>query len=297
MSDVGLEEAALTRGVCQERTGRRVGDPGYRSRTGRWYSVTAQAHFRYEWPMATTAADRRVRTFEEFVKAVMEFSDEDEVLFRGQRRADWDLSPSIARMKLRTHSTLRELEDRLVRDFRRECPPFIQQPIPDAWEQLAIAQHHGLATRLLDWTANPLAALWFAVKDPGIGRQPGLVLMFALEPSDHVADRESTSPFAIRRTKFFQPGHLTPRIVAQAGWFSVHAWNSRGQRYSRMNHLSSYSSRIERLIIPPASFAALRAALDRMGVNHASLFPDINGLTQHLNWRHGLLPDEGGSTA
>jgi hypothetical protein len=80
--------------------------------------------------------------------------------------------------------------------------------------------------------------------------------------------------------------------VAQSGWFSVHAWNGKKEIYQRLNHLADYRKRIEYLNIPPGSFASLRASLDRVGVNSASLLPDLDGLTKHLNWRHQVLDDE-----
>lgn len=233
-----------------------------------------------------------VTTITEYIDVVESFSDEDEVMFRGQRRSDWLPCPSISRLPLRQHANHREAEKSLVRSFRRQCKPFILREFQSDWEMLALAQHHGLATRLLDWTSNPLVALWFTVREPPEDDVAGCVLMIALETDDHIANRESTSPLEVAKTKFFQPNHLTPRIVAQAGWFSVHVWNASDERFARLDHDDAYHGRIERVLIPPTEFANLRASLDRVGINNASLFPDLDGLTLHLNWLNGLMRDE-----
>jgi hypothetical protein len=244
--------------------------------------------------MPVTLATHSISTISGYIKVVQNFADEDDVLFRGHRRDDWDLSPGLARVQARyEHESLLDVERKLIEAFRRQCGPYLPKDFPDDWEMLALAQHHGLATRLLDWTANPLAALWFAVKDPAVDGRPACVFMFALVEDDHVEDREHTSPFAITRTKFFQPSHLDSRIVAQAGWFSVHAWVKRTKRFNRVDRLARYAKRIERVLIGPESFANLRADLDRLGVNSAALFPDLDGLTRHLNWSRTLDSDEG----
>src|SRR5262245_34900329 len=97
---------------------------------------------------------------------------EDEWIFRGQREADWDLIPKIDRMEFKNYRKLvrdprwRRLkhEDRLLTDFMKGARPYVGIAPRNLWEWLAVAQHHGLATRLLDWTANPMAALFFAVE-------------------------------------------------------------------------------------------------------------------------------------
>jgi len=239
-----------------------------------------------------TSATVEVRTISEFIVAIEGMVTADEVLFRGQRRNDWELAPSIARLHLRRHKTHRQLEQALIESFRRQSPPFVPRDFGNDWELLAMAQHHGLATRLLDWTSNPLAALWFAVREPGFGSEPGCVLALALRDEDHIADRDDASPFTIKKTRFFQPVHLNPRIVAQSGWFSVHYWNGSKSIFARLDHINTYKARIDRLVIPPDAFGDLRFSLDLLGVNFASLFPDLDGLSRHLNWSNSLLADE-----
>src|SRR5260370_1312131 len=83
---------------------------------------------------------------------------------RGQRDYDWPLQPKIDRPSFVAHRhargwTRRHHEERLLAEFQRGARPHVMIQPADQWEWLAIAQHHGLATRLLDWTSNPLAAL------------------------------------------------------------------------------------------------------------------------------------------
>jgi hypothetical protein len=98
-------------------------------------------------------------------------------IFRGQRR-NWELLPKIGRLKV---PNLRDYEYQLMEDFKREALPYIDWPFDynSPWDWLALAQHHGLPTRLLDWTSNPLAGLWFAVRNtPDKLRCPAVVWVF-----------------------------------------------------------------------------------------------------------------------
>ncbi|MFZ4702140.1 MAG: FRG domain-containing protein [Candidatus Methylumidiphilus sp.] len=217
------------------------------------------------------------------------------VLFRGHQVADWILEPRIARTKFRPrHSAfVLKAEQRMLDEFERLSVPYLAgREISSPWDRLALAQHHGLPTRLLDWSTNPLVALWFAVAQPPYKNYDAAI--WAYEANEDNIANLSDDPFNLPRTQIFRPRHHDARIVAQSGWFTVHKYStaSKRERFSALDRIEVHRSELRKLIVPRKYFASIREDLARCGIQRCALFPDLSGLCGHLLWQFSPLTDE-----
>ena len=242
--------------------------------------------------MATHTYAKVVQSLAGFLAFIEEHCTEfDNVLFRGQNQ-DWSLLPKIARLRLRGELSVHEAEAKMLSSIKARSLPYLDSPPKNDWDWLSIAQHHGMATRLLDWTTNPLAALWFAIEKPAEKEKDGVVWVFTPAQADHVPDPDSSSPFQSDRTRIFMPKHINRRIVAQHGLFTVHYIRKQDSRFVPLENNKQYKKCLMKLRVPPTAFPSLRSELDRCGINAATLYGDLVGLCRDSEWQHSLLDDE-----
>jgi FRG domain len=228
----------------------------------------------------TTSLDIRIQEVKSVANLLdlvgEQFAGNHEVLFRGHRTESWTLTPRIARA-----------EAKMLAEFGRLAVPHLgSRPVYTPWDLLALAQHHGLPTRLLDWTSNPLVALWFAVQKPANAGASAAIWAYDIDTQDIVAPE--TSPFEQSKTMVFRPRHHDARIIAQAGWFTVHKYISSSERFSTLERIKVHRSELQKFIVPAQYFASLRDD----GIHQASLFPDLSGLCGNLLWQYAMLKDE-----
>jgi hypothetical protein len=200
--------------------------------------------------------------------------------------------------------TKADLEAHILRNFIRYSRPYLTAPPVNDWELLVLAQHHGLPTRLLDWTYSPLVAAHFATANPERGGDrtvwrldwmavhrkfdmPPLALL--IEDLDRLfSEGGGFTPWGLfgagsDQREFacmIEPPSLSNRIVAQAAVFTL--CSSERESFDAFLARNRLSSAITRFVIPEAELARFRDQLDMAGVDERRLFPDLDGLAAQL---------------
>lgn len=217
-------------------------------------------------------------------------------LFRGHRELPWELKPSVARYRLNSF----ESECGMLEEFKLRSIPYLESSVDlsDA-DWLAIAQHHKMPTRLLDWSGNALAALWFAINQPAVisvdrGAPPPAAAVWVLgyQQGDLISDKERRNPLTVQRTAVFKPRHVSRRIAAQDGWFTVHlAHEGKDDRFVSLESNQAFKDRLRYVTIPVDSFGRMRLELRTAGLTGAALFPDLDGIASLVTGMY-LYPED-----
>ncbi len=228
--------------------------------------------------------------------------------FRGMADAGWQLETSLCRLG----GDYARLERHLVRNFRKYA--YMESgEHTSLWNLLAQAQHHGLPTRLLDWTYSPYVALHFVTDDIGRSGADGAIWCIdytrtnKLLPSpllselrgeeadafstemllgvaDSLPDFEALGddPFLV----FFEPPSLNPRIVNQFALFSVLS----NARLTLEEWLAEHPEVYRKIVIPSELKWEIRDKLDQANVNERVLFPGLDGLCRLLARQYAPRP-------
>lgn len=207
--------------------------------------------------------------FAKLHKVLGRYRKDNRWIFRGHSDPNWPLRPKVGRDEFVGCD-----DESIFRAWKRRAVEFISLPFEDDWGWLAIAQHHGLATRLLDWTFNPLAAAFFAVNQD----LDAEAVVYAFKPQ-FVVTPETTKPFEVKGVLKFKPAGVAPRIIRQGGIFTIHE-----KPPISLENLIGKEDELEKIIIAKTYRRELVFELSHYGINNAALFPDLDGLSAHVNW-------------
>ncbi len=222
-------------------------------------------------------------------------------VFRGLSDADYKLETTLMRLG----GIYYDMEHHLMRNFRKYAT---RQDVPDnsIWHWLTVAQHHGLPTRLLDWTYSPLVALHFATANIENFHLDGAIWTVDYAKAHNQLptrlrdelNREGANAFTVDMLHnaagsfqefsnikpdedlvlFFEPHSIDDRFINQFALFSV----SSNSQLTLDDWLEEKRSLWHQIIIPKELKSEIRDKLDQSNITERVLFPGLDGLSDWL---------------
>ena len=222
--------------------------------------------------------------------------------FRGASSAAHTLASSLLRLA-GDRADVRRLELALVRNFRKYAHGEVTHG-DSVWHWLALGQHRGLPTRLLDWTYSPLVALHFATEDPAKFGTDGVVWCVNFVEANkrlprrlrRILEQEGSDTFTVEMLEafgtpkefdslqrdpfvvFVEPPAVDRRILNQLALFSLMS-----SPQARLDEwLTARPELCRKVRIPAALKWEIRDKLDQANINERVLFPGLDGLSRWL---------------
>jgi hypothetical protein len=259
--------------------------------------------------------DRSVNSWMELVGALYDIPKTDHqrhrsnYVYRGVADKSWKLETSLVRIGKHCAS----VERPLLRSFRKYAEPG-SIPSDSLWVRMAVAQHHGLPTRLLDWTVSPKVAVHFATFEDQHHDKDGAIwcidvtearaflpealrevlrreyaFLFSVEMLDFIQSLEEFDRLGEGKdfVLFFEPPSLDARIVNQGAVMSVMS----SATLVLSEFLVAHPKLYHRVIIPKELKWEVRDKLDQDNVTERMLFPGLDGLSRWLKRYYGRGPN------
>ncbi|HEY1754415.1 MAG TPA: FRG domain-containing protein [Bryobacteraceae bacterium] len=220
------------------------------------------------------------------------------VWFRGHASHAWHLEPSLSRQG--------KLEDelKLMKHFKQNAFQFLSAPPQSESEWIFLMQHYAIPTRLLDWTENPLVALYFACQDFPARRKPAAAVWclypqelnkisgVVLTPQDDIpafGEEDELEDYLPSRVRIGN-AQKTPlaiiaarrfdRVYAQKGVFTIQ--HREVHRLEELQDAAGEQPHLVKLKIPRNAVKRLTKEIALLGVNKLMIFPQLDNAAAHV---------------
>lgn len=214
----------------------------------------------------------KVKSFEDLIEKIGEPKNRFYYIYRGQSNSSWNLVPKLGRPPLWKYFSKPKNEKNIFESWKRYGIQYFKNKPEDDWDWLALAQHHGLATRLLDWSKNPLTALFFATYE----NRKTEAALFSYRPQK-IENPDTKAPFNIKKVLSFFPKGNSGRIVNQRGLFTI------SPNPNVPLEETDQGERMTKYLIDKKCILDIKQKLDFFGINEFAIFPDLDGLSKYLN--------------
>jgi len=250
--------------------------------------------------------------------------------FRGESKLEYQLLPSLYRKtKGLAGEKLylsRNSETKIIREFMTEAAGFVNSiSVDDTFTWIEYAQHFGVPTRLMDWTSNPLIALYFACSSnqsmdgrvyilnslgyrllSDLDNRNGLEGKIIKEEAiKMICEGEKAFPYP----SLFKPYYLDRRMLMQSSQFMVWGYKDLTldsiikelEENDKIREITKYMAidgvelqKVEdieilsEVQIEGKNKATIQRELDRIGINQATVFPGLDGIGRSIEWRNNV---------
>jgi len=214
-----------------------------------------------------------IRSVGEFELALRDLPDH--CIYRGEDAAGYPLRPRVGRFATVEHTV--EMEREMLEEFKTRARALLAAPPAGDWGWLALGHQHGLATRFLDWTTNPLMAAFWAVQEPHRG---GDRVVYVLDRSGIPAGPDrGASPFDPATVTLYQPTHADVPFPSPCGVLTAHP-----------DPVAAFAvAGMRRWVLKAEALASICMTVDGLGPEgEECCYADLGFLCRKLNWDREL---------